>query len=498
MSDTEPKDSQGAETKPDLNNYENAKDFLKKFYWSGKRYDKNLKPEDFEDLEKGFNTLADGLESENLFYESSAQLILFAEFAPKEDETPHADKLTPQNHFGLLALKAMADHSEGIKKYIFDDETNNHLRQATIVTVTLLERKTDLIDPEIKMKALQILRTKDSANKTILNKSRLDPRLTDVYSIYQPNEFNGVLEEIVQNKEGNKVDAQINDILELTTTDTFEKTRIFLEKLISQKYRFSDSESADLITAWIASADKDKQISASLTKSNIKAMGELESWEPGSVLCLSQKFGISCFARYPVKMLVEQYRFREDKESPYGLVIYPYGDNSIFYQDKDVLDKFFGQLQTINQPENKHYRVRIYEAKNLFYAGQDLLRAFNDYGRVHFALVGGHGSPEEVWFGHGESLSKNNIQTGKGVQRFAKYFIPDNTIVLLSCSTGKEGGVAEELSKYSKGKVIAPNNDTVVFEISVKPEGGKLSFGMQYRAGTKMMVYESGKLLNNQ
>lgn len=246
---------------------------------------------------------------------------------------------------------------------------------------------------------------------------------------------------------------------------------------------------------------------------NLPVMHQLESIQLGILSFLYKRFDITQFGRYPENMLLEQYREYENIKKPYGIAIFPRADhNGACYFDRNELEK-------LRQGIGNAFTIRIVECESKQDIAKTLLRLNKQYDReqkISFAFIAGHGSPSGIMFGgnprpvyEGEKLHprfyihKDDLM-GHGVQRGKNFFIENPTLLLSSCSTGKEGGFAQELSQKFGATVIGPEMDIVgidslkvnfdkrgipIFQVKYKPylkEGEKRPENLE-------AVYERGE-----
>lgn len=488
MADTEPKQIDTVEKMKQLS-FEEAQSYVNKFVYQKKEV-RQSKAVDIDRMEKCLEVVANGLENGRTFHEASTSLWTAAKLAPFNWE--EQDEVTDENRIGLSTLKLISNHSETLTKRI--QENKGPAYWASMLTSELLVRKVWLIDSTIKDRALDILeKSKEAIKKVIFTGSRSSGILLKHYHTYFPEVFSSWLDEVEEKMETNPNPELLETLNILSTPDTFMDTRKVVQKILQGKsFSFSEDESADIVRAWIASTEFDAI--GDRVERNLNTMYELEKLESGSVKYLNNKFGINCFGRYPTEMLVEQYRSRDDKESPYGLIFYPHGDhNGAFYSDGKVLSDFFKQLQQIKRGDGTKYNVRIFECKNLFSLGRGVVSSFREYGKIHFAVIGGHGSKNGLWFGNSESVSKSDIIRGEGIHRSIDFFIPQPPIVLVACSAGMEGGIAEEISKLSGGEVQGASENTSLDKLSVKLNNDSLELKAEYTKGITA-TYRNGKI----
>lgn len=302
--------------------------------------------------------------------------------------------------------------------------------------------------------------------------------------------------------------------------------------------------SRDIITKWdkakvYAGLDKNekKKFRSSLDR-NLSALQELDALHAGAGHELYRKFGIANFARYNPQILIRQLEM-EDKDVPYGVVVYPEADhNGAFFQDREKLAEIGTQLQAGG------YEMRIIEAASQLDMARRLNRLNHKYSpighKMDFIILGGHGSKSSVQLGEaGQALSepppikeafsqvadyekaflawqirgkkqqvndtdRSSLDStdleeggGKGVRRAASKWLDSNApIVFFSCSTGIEGGVAQTVSSELSLNTIAPDRPTSVQGVEVSfNEQGKPVFDVEYseaeeygRAETKQYI----------
>ena len=232
------------------------------------------------------------------------------------------------------------------------------------------------------------------------------------------------------------------------------KNRKEYESALARFIQSKGLEADDILKAW-------KQSRQNFLFSP-ETLRKIEEERPGSGLVLNREFGIKTFGRYPKEMLVDQYDLR-DRDVPYGIFLYARGDhNGAFSQDLGVNKKLWEDVRD-------KYTIRISEANSMFEIGRRLVSSNIRYGDTHkisFAVVAGHGTKDNIAFGDGALtqmglssegvLSKKHFK-GKGIRRIKDFFDPNPEIILFSCSTGKEKGIAQEISNVFSANVTAPN-----------------------------------------
>lgn len=229
-------------------------------------------------------------------------------------------------------------------------------------------------------------------------------------------------------------------------------------------------------------------------KANLNAMLDIEHEIPGGVRRLLKEYGIVEFRRYPLDVLLTQLR-EESLQQPYGVVMFAQADhNGAFDQKKEVLQKVYEQTRG-------HYGLKVFEVDGVYEMARDFValdKRYGDANKISFAIIGGHGEENTIFFGDGRSkgrsqdrtLEKEDLQ-GQGVQRTAAFFEPNPSIVLISCSTGQEGGIGQEISRTLAAEVAAPErpgsledinisydeNDRAIFNVEFSVDGKTFSKG---------------------
>jgi hypothetical protein len=197
-------------------------------------------------------------------------------------------------------------------------------------------------------------------------------------------------------------------------------------------------------------------------------------------------------------MLIDQYRERNNLDKPYGVIMFAYDDNGGAFRGEGLKFK-----EPYDQLKEMGYLLRIAEIQSVPDFARKLIRLQKKYGsghRISFMVVGGHGSggfledgtKAEDWVRFGPAEIPRHLRTffgdyfrGKGVQRLGEFLEEDAPILLMSCSTGTEGGIAQSLSGIGGiGEVNAPERPAYTHSIKVaQGPDDKLKFEVVYDAG---------------
>ena len=194
----------------------------------------------------------------------------------------------------------------------------------------------------------------------------------------------------------------------------------------------------------------------------------------------------------PPELLITQYDQRDNTDKPYGVIVYPHSDwNGAFLQNEDPLRWFFADVR-------EKYNLRVLEAESKYDIARGLLglkRRYGQQNKISFALLGGHGTKNSILFGGEDErhrLVSQDLQ-GSGVRRTSEFFEPHPTIVLVSCSTGTQEGIGQQLSEMMGAKVIAPEIPTNIKSIRARTDQeGKLLINVEYQNEGAERLYVAG------
>ncbi len=231
----------------------------------------------------------------------------------------------------------------------------------------------------------------------------------------------------------------------------------------------------DCLEAWQSTTIDNQQT----IEKNLYAIDKLEQAMPGSAAKLYKQFGIRHFARYPQKLLLRQAEYAENDTVPYGIALYPTADrNGTFSYDEKMFTNLSNDLKGIG------CELRVMEVKGKHDIGRRffMLRDAFPTHLIEFAVIGGHGDAESITLGGDqarETLSKKDL-TGRGMKRIGGFFVHQPSIVLVSCSTGKESGIGQEISSIFGAEVTAPKEDAARASIRAQKRNGKIILNATY------------------
>lgn len=263
---------------------------------------------------------------------------------------------------------------------------------------------------------------------------------------------------------GNEIDARVV----LNSESAYVKTagEKIVKDLLEREFGLDNFN----IDAWRAGGLKYNE--------NLNLMRRMEAETPLSVRDLNKMYGIMEFHRYPIDALLAQAK-EEEVQQPYGLVVFPREDhNGAFDQQKQMFERLY--LET-----RGHYGLKIAECGSKYEMGRQLVSLDKKYGennKIGFLVMGGHGSDQTLALGSfdpnavnevgNNPTSKNIIWTadaeGAGFKKANERFLDkDAEVVFISCSTGKEGGIANTFSNTLDRKMTAPKKDVATLELAV-------------------------------
>lgn len=245
---------------------------------------------------------------------------------------------------------------------------------------------------------------------------------------------------------------------------------ILINQLL-EKYQLTHS---GIIEDWNNTGNPDGE---AYGEGNLRAICRLEAQAPGITETLHRDFGISHFARYPTEVLLRQFEQGDQGEIPYGVIIYPKADyNGVLSTHQGVFAKLLQQAEQVG------YALRVAESDSKQNLVSVLNRFRNRYGKIAFAVIGGHGEPDNIRIGRDNN--RGIIYTADISRRAASAtqhaFEKNPTIILASCSTGAPDGIGQEIANLG-ATVIAPKKPTDLRGISIKRVGEQLQFEVRFR-----------------
>jgi hypothetical protein len=226
-------------------------------------------------------------------------------------------------------------------------------------------------------------------------------------------------------------------------------------------------------------------IKRQILSDSLRVIADIEQKRPGIVRWLYRECNIRHFGRYPDALLIQAYDDREKTNTPHMLYVFPHADwNGAFQTDRVT-------LQEVMRKTSPPYAVRIFETGSAEDFEKSMLKLAEKYGKLDAAIIGGHGNEDSIYFGKSwkQRLHKNETERLRRI--FKTCFVYDGKVILFSCSTGKKGGIAQQIS-YFGIEVQGPDINTAPSYIEVILDKGKIRFIAHYR-DAKTRRYFKGK-----
>jgi len=184
---------------------------------------------------------------------------------------------------------------------------------------------------------------------------------------------------------------------------------------------------------------------------SIRRIGELEAFEKGSAALLHNFYGIRSFGRHSIDLWKKQYKDHDNVVDEYGIILSAVAKSDrrnafgLQWRDAEILDRLDipGRIVEASSDDELERRFR-------------LLRERFGAGKMAFAYFIAHGKPEGFDLGDAYINGETDISYMRGV-------LGENpVIVLASCSTGQEQGIAQHFSRELGAVVVGPAEPTSV------------------------------------
>jgi hypothetical protein len=281
--------------------------------------------------------------------------------------------------------------------------------------------------------------------------------------------------------------------LTYTLFSEFPDVCSYMDTIIEDRLHNLGLKGKDLISAWKVSTDLDDL--AEVMHKNLSTIFALEKSQAGSVKVLCEQFGIKDFARYPLDLLLRQYDERNNTSKPYGVIMYPRFDHGgAFYQDRAAFESLLKQL-------DGNYLLRVVECADKLDIKRSLTKLDRKYGsnfKISFAFIGGHGTEDSILFGDSKKRSQlhSDDLIDPRIDKTDQLFVENPSIILASCLTGVDDGLASELSKKFKARILAPDKTMGSFTVMVDITKDPIEFKIIYGKADEVKVHKEGRVLN--
>ncbi len=222
----------------------------------------------------------------------------------------------------------------------------------------------------------------------------------------------------------------------------------------------------------------------------LETLRQLEAAHPNSPKLLYDQFGIKEFYRYPVEMLIAQCE-QVNEDIPYGIVIYPRADHN------GAFDDTIKNFVTLYQETKDKYAIRVFESESKIDMARAMLKLKHKYDhKASFLILGAHGMWGQIMnFGgkEGRGTLSSDMMSKPAMQRMKDFFVEEPSVVLVSCTTGEEKGLAQTMSQEFPGaKIHAPNVATSLESIHAKIDEHGIDFDVEYSHQGSKRAYLGG------
>lgn len=241
-------------------------------------------------------------------------------------------------------------------------------------------------------------------------------------------------------------------------------------------------EMLDIISAWKTKGVEYQGDDSSYVRTCLDSFARIWN-ECGreATLKLYNQYGIRHFHYFPAEVLIAQAKHEQaDSAKRFGIVTLPFNDNNgAFTRMKSVIENSWDELKDTHE-------IVCTEAKHQAELLRHLWRARKNYGndknnsRADFIILGGHGSKDTIEFGSNKNAHKITSKhmtehTNKHASLADNVLQPDGQVILVSCSTGIEGGIAQTAASFFNRTIIGPSNPTNISSMSyTRDETGKI------------------------
>ncbi|QQG44247.1 MAG: hypothetical protein HYW86_05330 [Candidatus Roizmanbacteria bacterium] len=232
---------------------------------------------------------------------------------------------------------------------------------------------------------------------------------------------------------------------------------------------------------------------------NLDSIFDLEAARPNIARTLCDEFNINLFHRYPTEVLIAQYDQRTDMRIPYGVMINSIADHNEAFSNLGMI----GLMKSIHYELQKlGYGIRVYEGGSEEEVKKYFDQSNQRYGAKtpEFGFILGHGHSDSIQMDWESSKQPSRIIRqqsfqGKPSLRFTDYMKDGATLVLISCSTGVKGGIAQEISKQGI-TVVGPDQKAGVNNVSISKDANGFFDIQVFYCGAKSNKYKNGAFIS--
>ena len=156
-------------------------------------------------------------------------------------------------------------------------------------------------------------------------------------------------------------------------------------------------------------------------------------------------------------------------------------------QNESAFNELYKQLEP-------GYTLRVLEADSKFDIGRKLVNLRRRYPqhKISFAVIGGHGTKDSIKFGGNDEKHSLYVEDFIGKGRIREFFEENPSIVLISCSTGVEGGIGQELSQVMGANVLAPKTPTNIHTLRSEVKDSRISLKAEFQDRDSLQRFVAG------
>ena len=245
-----------------------------------------------------------------------------------------------------------------------------------------------------------------------------------------------------------------------------ERGRETIGELVGSEYGLKGT---GLASSWIKNTSE--FLFPNYLGSNVEAMMYLELLNSGACKGLHDGFGMKNFGRYQQQASLEQHARRNEADALYGLSVTAGIDHNGALNNKvgRLWRYLTGGLQALNDLHggSRHLRCIEVRSKEEWRARLGAMRQQYARRKAIFLLLSAHSGPYAMDMGpNGERLFASDIADGF-FDEFRDLFTDNLDVVIEGCSAGREGGIAQVLSRKMVCRVQAATTNTQLTHLTV-------------------------------
>lgn len=235
---------------------------------------------------------------------------------------------------------------------------------------------------------------------------------------------------------------------------------------------FSGPEASRIITLWgtVKSSEpgQARELRSDLLE-NIQRIGAVNKKRPGIAPRLYKQRGVAHFGRYSERLLLQQFEPLPEGVEPDFMLLAQDDHNGAFSHTVNTIEA--------SLDDEAAGGIRIAEVDS----PEDLLNQASlltgQFGPAANLIIGGHGNADSVKFGP-EYVDRPRRDVRLEIDRvkeqlhgLVQFVKPNGSILLVSCTTGAEGGIAEAVAGFLDRQVQAPTDPSNIANVRYTEDG---------------------------